>query len=551
MFLAVAAGCAAQTARLPEVVDRTLGNGVKVLMVERPGTGAVRAGLFLMGGRAATGALPPGAADLLAYSLFRRLPAPSLGRDLEVTLRQEAAAFEDLRLERLRQRRPDHTASPELTSLQTMHAEALKTIQARLAPTEAWDEVDALGGTRRAVDVTADYLAFGVDLPAANLPGWLRLEAEHVAAPSLCRFPLERERLLQALDAGEPPVAASLSVLLSMALAGRAYAQASEFQRGDVEAITLAQLGDLARAQLVPARMLLVLAGDLEAATLTPVLERTFGRIKGGPAPEAPPYRDDNPSSALESPAGRKLQVSTSGETRVIFGWRVPRSNHPDGPALQALAQVLAGSPSARLIQGLVTTRGLARKLTLDVGVPGERDVNLFVINAEPAPGHALGELEQAIEGEILRLQREPLAEVEVRWAQNQLETRQILLQEDGAALVQALGASHCQSGDWRTAFRAFSGERALRATDIQAAARTYLVPARMTVALFGPDPLLQPMDRIEARLLQALTVLVQRRLEDPVAAQRILREAIRQLRMLSPSEREQTLKLLEAQVAP
>jgi len=198
-----------------------------------------------------------------------------------------------------------------------------------------------------------------------------------------------------------------------------------------------------------------------------------------------------------------------------------------------------------------VETRGLARRLTVRLGVPGRRDVNLLVIEAEPAEGHSLDELEQAIQGEILRLQREPLSELEVRQAQLQLEAAETLVQEDAAALAQALGAAQCQGGDWRLAFRALEANGREQPVEIQRVARTYLVPPRVTIAQLGPDPLLLPLDRTESRLLQVLTALVQRKLGDPAQAQAVLREALRQLRMLSPGEREQTLKLLESQVNP
>jgi hypothetical protein len=62
---------------------------------------------------------------------------------------------------------------------------------------------------------------------------------------------------------------------------------------------------------------------------------------------------------------------------------------------------------------------------------------------------------------------------------------------------------------------------------------------------------LLLPLDRTESRLLQVLTALLGRKLGSPAQAETVLREALRQLRMLSPAEREQTLKLLESQVRP
>ncbi len=553
-FLAfLGAACAAQIIQPPDVADRTLSNGVKVLMVERPGLGAVRADLFLQGGRTGTGDLAPAAADLLARTLFRRQPPAQVEKDLDLALRQEGTAFETLRLEGLRQaRRPDRAPSPELPALQAMHQAALAAIQERMRPSDAWDEVDELGGTHRTLEVTADYITHGVDLPAGRLEAWCRLEAGRLAQPLLGRFPLERERLLLEVDGGNPPCPSSLSVLLSMALAGRPYAQASEFHRSDVASLTLADLRTLGRRLLAPGRITLVLVGDFRGEAILPALERAFGALgKGEAAPAPSPFKDDDPMNALESPAGRKMLVSTTGETRIIVGWRVPPANHPDGPALRALAQVMAGSPSSRLNQMLLTTKGIAGSLNLELGVPGQRDLNLLVLDAEPAPGHSLGELEQAIMGEVLRLQREPLPEAEVRRAQVQLEGLQIQVQEDAATLAGVLGKAHCQGGDWRLAFRALSAARDLRPSDVQAAARTYLVPSRMTLAQFGPDPLLLPLDQTESRLVQVLNALVQRRLSDPVEAQGVLREALRQLRMLSPGERLQTLKLLEAQVTP
>jgi hypothetical protein len=177
--------------------------------------------------------------------------------------------------------------------------------------------------------------------------------------------------------------------------------------------------------------------------------------------------------------------------------------------------------------------------------------VNLLVIEGEPAEGHSLDELEQAIQDEVLRLQREPLSDLEVRQAQVQLEAGEILVQEDAATLAEALGEARCQGGDWRLGFRALGAGGDLKAAEIQRVARTYLVPAQVTIAQLGPDPLLLPLDRTESRLLQVLTALLQRKLGSNAQSQIVLREALRQLRMLSAPEREQTLKLLESQVRP
>ena len=367
------------------------------------------------------------------------------------------------------------------------------------------------------------------------------------------RFPMERDQLVQEIDAGAPPSPAALSVLRATAMSGRPYALAGEFQASQVQAVTWTDLAAYGRQALTPENLCLALVGDVKGAALLPQLEKTFGALPRGRAhwDATQVFQAGDAVSSLESPGGRRLIVSTTGDTRLFFGWRVPAANHPDNPALRALAQILGGSPSARLEQNLMESRSLARSLTVTMGVPGRRDVNLLVIEAEPAEGHSLDELEQAIQDQILRLQREQIADPEVRQAQVQLEAGEVQVQEDAATLAEALGRAQCQGGDWRLAFRALEADGGLKAPEIQRVARTYLVPPRATIAVLGPDPLLLPLDRTESRLLQVLTALLGRRLGSPAQAQTVLREALRQLRMLSPAEREQTLSLLESQVRP
>ena len=545
----------AESIQLPGVREKTLHNGLRILMVERPGTGAVHTEVFIQGGRANTGGLPPVAADLLARTLFRRYLPAKADETLDEALKQEGGTFEALRLEALRlARSPGGAPATELQNLKALHGQALAAILAELRPLEAWDALDAIGASHRAVRVEADFLSQGQDLPAASLVPWCELEATRLQHLPMGRYPLERERLLGEMEAGFPPVPASISFLLATALSGRPYAQAADCQQPSVEALRWEDVKLFGSGVVVPERLTLVVVGDFRQEHLLPALEKTFGHLKAGTESalrkeELLRFYLDDPMAVRDAPGGRRLTVSTLGQSRLYFGWVVPPVNHPDGLALQALAQVLGVAPSSRLKQNLMGTRGIARKLSLELGVPGARDANLLVIEAEPAEGRSLEELEQAVQGEILRMGREPLSESEVRRAQAQLEANQLMVQEDAAVLAFTLGAAHCQGGDWRLAFRALGAGWDLKPGDIQSAARTYLIPARATIAQLGPDPLLVPLDRVETRMLQVLTGLVQGRLGGEAKAQSILREAMRQMRMLTPVEREQTLKLLEAQV--
>ena len=535
---------------MPEVREHRFPNGFQILCAERPGTGSFQARLVIRGGRADTGPLPAGAAVLLARTLFGPILPEEVGAEhgFEALLKQEEGAFEALRLERIRRTRQKGEDSSEALGLAQLQAQHLAELKRRVEASAAQDPLEALGATRREATCGADEIAFGLELPAKAFESWCRLERQYLQRMALFRFPLERERLIQELGSGKLEAEEALSVLLGTAFTGHPYAQALDLRRESLEGLSWSELRAFARGLCSPERMTLILVGDVRLGAALPVLESTFGALPA--ISEGQARRSDRGGAMLQAPGYRRLQASTGGESHVFVAWHIPAANHPDEPALEVVARALGGSKGSRLVRRIQEERGLASSLTVRVGVPGGRDSSLLVIEARPSEGHGLVELEEAIQGEILRIQRESFSEEELRGALRQMETESLMVQEDAASLAMALGRAVTQSGDWRQAFRAQNLGRELTLEEIQAVARRYLVPAQGITALLGADPLLAPRDPLEEKLGRVLTTLVQRKLEDPAQAETVVRETLRQLRMLSLQEREQTLKLLEAQAA-
>ncbi len=539
-------------AQAPEIKDHRFPNGFQVLLVERPGSGAFHARLVVRGGRADTGSLPAAAAEVLARTLFRQALPEESGADaaLEALLKEEEGLYESLRLARIRRvRQQTPQASAEEQGLAQLHARRLEELKEKVEASLARDPLMALGATRREAFSGADELAMCMDLPSRAFAAWCRLEQQRLRTMGLYRFPLERERLIQELGKGGDREEGALSVLLGTAFSGHPYAQTFDLQKGSLEGLTWSELRSFARGLVSPERLTLVLVGDLDMASVLPQVKETFGALPS--APEGPGRREDRNMELPEALGYRRLQASTTGDPRVFIAWRIPPANHPDTAALRVLAQVLGGSQGARITRRLQEERGLARSFTARCGVPGGRDPSLFLLEARPAEGHSLPELEDAIHGEILRIQRELLPEEDLRRAQRGLETQWLMAQEDAASLAAALGRTVAQSGDWRSAFRSRGVGRDITPEEIQAVVRRYLVSGQEIRALLEADPLLAPQDPLEEKLGKVLLDLLQRRLEDPAQVETVVRETLRQLRMLSLPERTQTLKLLEAQIAP
>lgn len=534
----------AQGSLLPDVRERRLSNGIRVLMVPRAGGGLVHGALFLRGGRADTGALPAVAADLLVRSLFGAPLPEDLGEgSLDPLLTQEEGAFEALRLERIqRGRRPAGHANSEAAELEAILAKVHGELDEKLE--KARDPFKALGCSGRWMRAEADNLGTGVDLPFPALGAWAKLEARRLHRLQLGRFPFERRQMLT--ESRDPKAPKGHSVLLGAAFPGHPYAQVEDLGRPTLEALTWGEVRAYGRWMIQPDRLVVVLVGDLEPDRAAAVLEEGFGSLKGSTEDQG--RRESSLADLPEAPGARRLQASTSVEARLLVAWRIPPGNHPATPGLRVLAEILGGT-RGRLVRRLQGPVPLAKRLDVRLGMPGERDANLLVIEVEPLEGHSLDELERAIHGEVLRLQREAFADGEIRRAQRQLEAGLLRGQEDAADLARSLGQTQAQCGDWRLAYRPGQSRQDLGPEEIQELARHYLVPGQTIAVLLEPDPLLDPRDALETQLGQALGELVRRQVEDPGQAEAIVRATLRQLRLLSPLEREQTLRLLQRQV--
>ncbi|MCE1229508.1 MAG: insulinase family protein, partial [Firmicutes bacterium] len=392
---------------------------------------------------------------------------------------------------------------------------------------------EALGAVRRQRQVGIDDLGFSLELPSTSLAAWCRLRRSQIERMALDGF--QRERELWRADRYEP-WSYERSILLGLAYPGHPWVQALSER---VENISVERLRAWGRSLLAPDRLLLVLVGDLDEAQTWATLQATFGALPAGSTVD--PGREWR---SPQDPGTRRLQIASEGESRLLMAWRVPAASHADWMALQALTCLL----QERLPSRVRDERKVARMLEVRLGIPESRGASLLQVEAIPAEGRGLAEVEEALRSEVLKLQAEPFTETDVVRAQRQLEAERSSLWNDAATLAKTLASAVILHGDWRKAYG--EGHPALHSSALQIAIQQYLALSRSLTVLMEPDPLLAPRDALEARLGRTLTRMVKRTIDDPAQAERVVRETLRQLRMLSPAERQRTLQMLEAQVA-
>ena len=148
----------------------------------------------------------------------------------------------------------------------------------------------------------------------------------------------------------------------------------------DLDGASLAVVHQWFRDNYGPNNAVLVLAGDIDAATARTLVERHFGSIARGTVNE--------PAQAAIPTLPRRLdevmhdRVANSRLTRT---WVVPGMLHADAAALQVAGAVLGGLASSRLDNALVREDQSA--ISVGAGFSGLHRVGLFSVNVDVKPG--------------------------------------------------------------------------------------------------------------------------------------------------------------------
>ena len=149
----------------------------------------------------------------------------------------------------------------------------------------------------------------------------------------------------------------------------------------DLDAATLTTVKDWFRDHYGPNNAVLVLAGDIDAATARPLVEKYFGAIPTGPKSVAPPAAIP---ASLPGPASAVIKDNVAA-TMIVKTWAVPGLNDPAAAPLDVAAGVLGGLESSRFDNELVKRDKLAVRVSADNSSFAQ--VGTFTINAIVRPG--------------------------------------------------------------------------------------------------------------------------------------------------------------------
>jgi zinc protease len=237
-----------------------------------------------------------------------------------------------------------------------------------------------------------------------------------------------------------------------------------------------------------PNNAILVIAGDVDARDIRPMVERAFGDVPAQPAIPAQRIRPQEPvpvaprtvtlsDPRVEQPGIRRCYLVPSATTAAAG----------ESPALDVLAQLMGGGSNSYLYRALVIDRPLA--VSASAGYQGTSlDPTQFTISASPKPGVEFAQVEQAIDQVIADIAENPVHAEDLERVKTQLIAGAIYAQDNQAVLARwyggalTTGLSIEDIRNWPDRIRAVTAEQ------VRAAAQKWLDKKRSVTGYLIKD---------------------------------------------------------------
>jgi len=234
-----------------------------------------------------------------------------------------------------------------------------------------------------------------------------------------------------------------------------------------------------------PNNAILVVAGDVDAAELRPLVERHYGRLRASRDLPARTWVSDPPSVGPMRVTHRDEKVRQPSFSRMYRAISYSNDEGRQAHALDVAMEILGGSETSRLYRALVEEQRIAVRVSASaVGGLGGGSAS---VSATPAEGVSLERLEAAVDEVIATYLRDGPTETELTRAKSSLAAGAIYARDSQETLANIYGASLAQGEsiddvvNWARDIEAVTRDEALtmaRTTlDLDASVTGWLLP--------------------------------------------------------------------------
>ena len=335
-----------------------------------------------------------------------------------------------------------------------------------------------------------DYTAYFQTMEASRLAVSFELEADRMR--NLHLLPEELKKELQVVTeerrmrTDDNPQAKMQEQFMALAYSNSPYKHPVIGWPADIANYTVEDLQAWYQRWYAPNNATLVVVGDVQANAVFEMAEKYFGSLKSGD------IKILKPQTEIDQLGVRKMTVKVPAKLpSVLMGYKVPAlktaEKEIDAYALEVLAGVLDGGNSARLTSVLVRGKQIAVSAGASYGLPS-RLSDLFELEATPAEGKTVNDLEVALKDEIKKLQQNLVSNEELQRIKAQVLASDIFQKDSNFYQAMELGILETVGLGWQKADEYVAKINQVTAEQVRDVAKKYLIEDHLSVAYLEPQ---------------------------------------------------------------
>lgn len=350
--------------------------------------------------------------------------------------------------------------------------------------------VAAVGGRENAF-TSRDYTAYFQQIEKSKLNDVMKLEADRMSNLNFddAEFAKEIQVVMEErrLRTEDNPSSLLNESLMATAFMSSPYRHPIVGWMNDLENMKAADARNWYRSWYAPNNATVVITGDVDPKKVLQLVEKYYGVIDAHELPVRKPQLEPTQKGV------KRVEVKAPADSaQLVMAWKAPRL-HPgaidneEPYALELLAAVLGGYDNARLQRILVKQE----RLLNDVGVSYDqisRGPALFLIGGSVAKGKTIAQAEAGIRKMIREIAQKGILESELKRIKVRLLSNQIYKRDSIFGQAMEIGSMEMAGFSWRDIDLILEKMQTITPSQVQAAAKKYLVDEGLTIAVLDPQ---------------------------------------------------------------
>ena len=505
------------------VIEHELENGMKLLLVPRPGDPNIAAGWIARVGSVYERPGITGVAHLFEHMMFKgthTIGTRDIEEDLEIIERLDALKaeleVEEARL--LQAHRLGEIDDPQDPAVRSAtHVDLLERFdellarQSELLIKEDFSRLYSGQGASGMNAMTSyDFTLYFVNVPANKLELWFWMEADRLLNPVFREFYAERAVVHEErrLRTDSTPIGKFREQFDAMFWESSPYSWPIVGWPSDLEGMTREEALAFFDVYYAPNNLAAALVGDFDPEHAIALAERYLGRLSRGERRPLEPRTREMPQLAE-----KRMVAYAETNPQVVIRYHSVPDGHADEPPLFVLGQLLNGR-TGRLYKALVEDQQVATSAS--GGQSGFKFEGMFELRGTAKQGRTPEDVETALYAQLEKLRTEPVGDRELQKVKNQNAAGNFRDLRGNFQLMMQLLMRENNRG-WETINTDPPLYEGVSADDIMRVANAYFTPENRAVAIYyreesastEDDPLLEGLDDEEQQQVNQIRTML------------------------------------------